>query len=90
MQYGVRTHSYIADGPHHFFETIDRSRYLPRKYKAVIHSSIQTNSSFALPENVFRAMMKNRRLSVRQDVLFQLNTILIAREDKTRNLYYSI
>src|SRR5258705_9955244 len=87
MQYRVRTQSSIADGPRHVFETIHRSRYLPRKYQAVVHSSIQTNAFFALPENVLLAMMTDRRLVARQDAL---NKILSAREAEAGNLHHSI
>ncbi|GBO32541.1 hypothetical protein AVEN_85776-1 [Araneus ventricosus] len=87
MQYSVRTQSSIADGSRHEFQTIYRSRYLPRKYQAVIHSSIQANAYFALPENVLLAMMADSRLAVRQDAL---NKILSARQDEDENLYHSI
>lgn len=84
MQYRIRTQSSIADGPRHVFDTIHRSRYLPRKYQAVVHSSIQTNAFFALPENILLAMMTDRRFSVRQDAL---NKILTAREDDAGNVH---
>ncbi|GBN21624.1 hypothetical protein AVEN_247405-1 [Araneus ventricosus] len=87
-QYRVRTQLFsIADGSRHVFQIIYRSRYLPRKYQAVVHSSIQTNAYFALPENVFLSMMSDFRLSVRQDAL---NKILSARQDEVENLHHSI
>ncbi|GBN66939.1 hypothetical protein AVEN_173932-1 [Araneus ventricosus] len=87
MQYRVRTQSSIADGSRHVFQTIYRSRYLPRKYQAVVHSSIQTKAYFALPENVLLAIMTDFRLAVRQDAL---NKILSARQNEVENLRHSI
>ncbi|GBM50349.1 hypothetical protein AVEN_208955-1 [Araneus ventricosus] len=87
MQYRARTQSSIADGSRHLFQTIYRSKYLSRKYQAVVHSYIQTDTYFALPENVLIAMMTDFRLAVRQDTLHK---ILSARQDEVENLHHSI
>ncbi|GBN16069.1 hypothetical protein AVEN_80405-1 [Araneus ventricosus] len=63
------------------------SRYLPKRYQAVVHSSIQKNAYFGLPENVLLAIMTDFRLAVRQDAL---NKILSARQDKAENVHHSI
>ncbi|GBM91912.1 hypothetical protein AVEN_215762-1 [Araneus ventricosus] len=57
------------------------------KYQAVVHSSIQTNAYFGLPENVFLAIMTDFQLAVRQDAL---NKILNARQDEVENVHHSI
>ncbi|GBL78089.1 hypothetical protein AVEN_181726-1, partial [Araneus ventricosus] len=87
MQYRVRTQSSNADGSRHVFQTIYRSRYLPREHQVVDHSSIQTNAYFAIPENILLAMMTDFQLAVRQDAL---NKILSARQDEVENLHHSI
>ncbi|GBM59867.1 hypothetical protein AVEN_50452-1 [Araneus ventricosus] len=46
MQYRVRTQLPIADSSPHVFQTIYRSRYLPRKYEVVVHSSIRLEGNF--------------------------------------------
>ncbi|GBL91730.1 hypothetical protein AVEN_71370-1 [Araneus ventricosus] len=79
--------SSISDGSRHVFQTIYRSRYLPRKYQALVDSSIQTNAYFGLPENVLLAIMTDFQLAVRQDAL---NKILRARQDKAENIHHSI
>ncbi|GBN71358.1 hypothetical protein AVEN_27953-1 [Araneus ventricosus] len=58
-----------------------------RKYQAVVHSSIQRNANFGLPENVILAIMTDFRIAVRQDAL---NKIRRVRQDEFENLHHSI
>ena len=65
------------DGQKHLFNTIQQSRYLPKKYLRVVDATFARNAFFAFPENVLMSMMTDERREVRLDAL---RKILQARE----------
>ena len=77
MWFAIRCNSSIKDGPKHLFNTIQQSRYLPKKYLRVVDATIARNAFFAFPENVLISMMTDERREVRLDAL---RKILQARE----------
>jgi hypothetical protein len=79
----IRKNPSISEGSRYLFQAIQRSRYLAPKYRNVVHSSIQTNAFFAMPENLLLAMMTDSRPTVRKEALARL---LTAREEEQNNL----
>ena len=77
MWFAIRCNSSIKDGPKHLFNTIQQSRYLPKKYLRVVDATIARNAFSAFPENILISIMTDERREVRLDAL---RKILQARE----------
>ncbi|KAK3922336.1 Methylsterol monooxygenase 1-3 [Frankliniella fusca] len=55
-----------TQGPHHLHLMIAASRFLPKKWRDVVHESISINGFFAHPENLLLAMVTDARKDVRE------------------------
>lgn len=83
MWFRIRLNSSIKDGARYLFETIQKSRYLPKKYLKVVDDTITRNAFFASPENLLLSMLTDHRSQVRQDAL---QKIIFARENNANEL----
>ena len=73
----VKKHHSIKDGARHMFKFIKLTRYLEKKYLAIIDTVISRNCYFAHPENILLSMLSYSRRDVRE---LAVDKIVQARE----------
>ena len=87
MWFSIKAHSSCKDGAGHLWQTINNSRYLSDKLKAVIDPVIQRNAYFAHPENMLLCMLSDERKHIRE---LAMRRILRARSEEYGLRVFSI
>lgn len=64
--FAIKCNSCANQGSKHLFQLIQRSRFLPTKYRTIVDKVIQNNSYFAHSENILLAMLNDDFLAIRE------------------------
>ena len=64
--FGIKRYSSVKEGSKHFFQLINKSRFLPSRYRTVVDKVLQHNSYFAHSENILLAMLHDDSPAIRE------------------------
>lgn len=78
MWFAIKTRHSCKDGSRHLWECISKTRFLPKKYQAIIDPVIAHNAFYAHPENILIVMLGDKQRDVR---VLAVSRILKARNE---------
>lgn len=78
--FSIKCNSLVTQGAKHLFMMINRSRFLPKKYRDVVDKVIKNNSYIAHSENLLLSMIHDESPTIRE---LGLRRILKARQQCT-------